>query len=457
MNKMLALSRTCVWVPLVVVALAVFAEADEPTRPPTAASPDTARAESPPAADVPPSSPQSQPAVTRIQGRSGFFERLAPRELQTAEERQKRIADLRAAYAKPPTEWPAPLVDEGVPWKELGLLPLPEARPVQPRQVDPKVRLGHTLFFDPRLSRTQEMACASCHDPDLAWADGRTVSFGLGRSPLKRNSPSLLNASFIDTLFWDGRASSLEDQARQVLLNEQEMGSSEPLLKERLAAHEGYQRQFTAAFGDADVTLDRVAEALAAYERTLVGGRSPFDAFLKGNSKALSDEALLGLDLFRREARCINCHNGPQFSDGRLHDVGLSYFGRKYEDLGRYRVTNDAADSGKFRTPPLRNVTRTAPYMHNGLFSSLQGVLNMYNAGMPTLTPKEHQVADPTFPKKSPLLRPLGLNKQDLQDLLAFLESLEEPPLRVRPLPLPGIDPDPADDPAAAAPADATP
>jgi cytochrome c peroxidase len=378
--------------------------------------------------------------------------------LPTPEERQKRIAELREAYTKPPAEWPAPMVDEGVPWKELGLLPLPEAPPpMRPVKVDPKVRLGHTLFFDPRLSRTQEMACASCHDPDLAWADGRTVSFGLGRSPLKRNAPSILNAGFIEPLFWDGRATSLEDQARQVLLNEQEMGSSEQILQERLTAHEGYRRQFSAAFGDEAVTLDRVAEALAAYERTIVGGRSAFDAFLKGNSKALSDEALSGLDLFRREARCINCHNGPQFTDGRLHDVGLSYFGRKYQDLGRYQVTNDAADSGKFRTPTLRNVTRTGPYMHNGLFSSLQGVLNMYNAGMPTLTPKEDQVNDPTFPKKSPLLRPLGLNKQDLQDLLAFLEALEEPRLRVRPLPLPGIDPDPPEEAAAQTSADAAP
>lgn len=395
----------------------------------------------------------NEPAVPqRVQGRSGFFERLPPRPERTASERQAKIAELRAAYTKAPAEWPAALSDEGKPLKELGLLPLPEpVKPAtRPRQIDPKVKLGHTLFFDPRLSRTQEMACASCHDPDLAWADGRTVSFGLGRSPLKRNSPSLLNTAFSETFFWDGRASSLEDQAKQVLINAQEMGSSEELLKERLASQEGYQKQFTAAFGDADVTLDRVATALASFERTLVGGRSSFDAFLQGNSAALSDEALVGLDLFRREARCLQCHNGPTLSDGQLHDVGLSYFGRKYEDLGRYAVTNEAADAGKFRTPSLRNVSRTRPYMHNGLFD-LAGVLNMYNAGMPTLTPKPDQVDDPKFPKKSRLLRPLGLNKQDLKDLLAFLESLEEPPLRIRPLPLPGIDPDIAEETATTA------
>lgn len=409
---------------------------------PESSSPEKTVAESPAGAP--------EPRSTRVQGRSGFFERLPPRTERSATERQEKIAELRAAYAKPAAEWPAPLIDEGAEWKELGLLPLPEAaRPTRPAQVDPKVRLGHTLFFDPRLSASQEMACASCHDPDLAWADGRTVSFGLGRTQLKRNSPSLLNAVFAETLFWDGRASNLEDQARQVLLNKQEMGSSEEQLKERLSAHKGYQKQFAAAFGDADVTLERVATALASFERTIVGGRSSFDAFLKGKHAALSDDALLGLDLFRREARCLHCHNGPTLSDGKLHDVGLSYFGRKFEDLGRYTVTAEPTDAGKFRTPSLRNVSRTRPYMHNGLFD-LSGILNMYNAGMPTLTPKADQVGDPKFPKKSPHLRPLGLNKQDLGDLLAFLESLEEPPLRVRPLPLPGIDPDPPESPTAA-------
>ncbi len=382
------------------------------------------------------------PAVKRVVGRSGFFERIPPRAVQTAEERSKRVAELRVAYAKPTAEWPAPTVDPDVQWKELGPIARPQP-PADPKVVDPKVTLGRTLFFDPRLSKSQEMACASCHDPDLAWADGRTVSFGLGRVPLSRNSPSLLNAGLFETLFWDGRAGSLEDQAQKVLLNEKEMGSSEALLKERISAHGGYLKLFEAAFGDSAVTLERVATALATFERTLVGGRSRFDVFLKGQSEALSDEALLGLDLFRREARCINCHNGPLLSDGKLHNIGLSYFGRKYEDLGRYEITKEVADSGKFRTPSLRNVSRTRPYMHNGLFD-LEGVINMYNAGMPTLTPKENQKDDPKFPKKSALLKPLGLNRQDVQDLKAFLESLEEPRFRLRPPPLPGIDPDPA-------------
>ena len=337
------------------------------------------------------------------------------------------------------------MVDAGVAWKELGPTPSLKKRD-DPRKIDPKVTLGRTLFFDPRISNTREMACASCHDPDLGWADGRTVSFGIGRTSLPRNSPSLLNAAFTEIFFWDGRANSLEDQARQVLTNEREMGSSEVLLKERLQSIKGYPELFEKAYGDPAISLNRVASALATFERTIVGGRNQFDAFLKGRKDALSDEAIVGLDLFRREGRCLNCHHGPLLTDGQMHDIGLSYFGRKLQDLGRYTVTKKPEDSGKFRTPSLRNVTRTRPYMHNGIFD-LEGVLNLYNAGMPTLVRKEHQKDDPTFPNKSPLLKSLGLNRQDLPDIIAFLESLEEPRFRMRPPPLPGID-------APAAPAD---
>lgn len=180
------------------------------------------------------------------------------------------------------------------------------------------------------------------------------------------------------------------------------------------------------------MTLDRAAKALACYQRTLVGGRSRFDAFLRGKGEALSDPEVRGLHLFRTEARCLNCHNGPTLSDGRFHDVGLSYYRRELEDLGRYHVTRQAKDVGAFRTPSLRNVGRAAPYMHNGLFD-LPGVLRMYNAGMPTLRPGPLHAGDPWFPVKSPLLRPLGLNRQDLSDLEAFLRSLDEPRRRVRP------------------------
>ena len=179
--------------------------------------------------------------------------------------------------------------------------------------------------------------------------------------------------------------------------------------------------------------------ALATFQRTLIStGRADFDRFLNGDTAKLSDSALRGLHLFRTVARCVNCHHGPTFSDNQFHDLGLSYYGRKFEDLGRYRITKDPKDVGRFKTPSLRNVTRTAPYMHLGLFN-LDGVINMYDAGMATLRRKPHEQDDPLFPTKSHLLRPLGLTKQDKADLIAFLESLEEPFRRIRPPELPPL------------------
>ncbi|WP_235905523.1 cytochrome-c peroxidase [Tautonia marina] len=377
--------------------------------------------------------PAILPGQARSQARP---DRPPPRAMEDPEARRARIAMLRDIYAGPPSDWPAPLVDEGVEWVELGLLPEPPHPPENPYS-DAKAELGKMLFFDPRLSGSGQIACASCHDPDLGWADGRTTSFGHNRALLKRNAPTVQNTAFFPFLFWDGRAGSLEEQAEAVLRNPQEMHSDEAIIA-RLVEIPEYQAAFADAFDSEGITLERAAQAIATYERTLVGGRSRFDAFLKGNREALSDAAISGLDLFRREARCLNCHHGPNLSDGRFHDLGLSYYGRLFEDLGRYRVTEAPEDVGRFRTPSLRNIASTSPYMHNGLFE-LDGVLRMYDAGMATLRPREDQKDDPLFPTKSPLLKPLGLNAQDRDDLRAFLESLTEPKTRVRPPTLPGL------------------
>ena len=365
-----------------------------------------------------------------------ILSRLPRRPERSDEQRKALAAELRELYRKPSTSWPAPTVDAGVKWQEIGLLPEVEHPAANPHSAA-KAELGKMLFFDPRLSGSGQMACASCHDPDLGWGDGRTTSFGMDRKPLERNAPSLMNAGYHRSLFWDGRASSLEDQAKQVLLNQDEMRSAPGDLAAKLSAIPGYREKFSESFGSEEIDIDRVTQALACFERTITGGRTPFDHFLKGRKSALSDDAVLGLDLFRREARCMNCHHGPLLSDGEFHDVGLSYYGRKYEDLGRYGVTGEATDVGRFRTPSLRSFAKSGPYMHNGLFPTARGVLNMYNAGMPTLRRKEHQLDDPLFPKKSALLKPLGLNNQDLADLEAFLEAVSEPYLRMRPPELP--------------------
>ncbi|RCS53099.1 cytochrome-c peroxidase [Bremerella cremea] len=367
--------------------------------------------------------------------------RLKPRPEKSEAERAQLASELREVYSQSPDKWPAPNVDADVKWQEIGLLPEVQ-HPANNPYSEAKEALGHALFFDPRLSGTGQMACASCHDPDLAWSDGRTTSFGNARKMLARNAPTTRFAAFQEQFFWDGRAQTLEDQAVAVLLNPDEMHASADHVRNTVASITPYQKMFGEAFGDEEVTIEKVGQAIACFERSAVHGRTRFDAFMKGRPEVMSDAAMRGMDLFRREARCMNCHHGPLFSDGKFHDVGLSYYGRKYEDLGRYNVTGDPADVGRFRTPTLRDVTATGPLMHNGLFQ-LPGVLNMYNAGMPTLKRKEHQQDDALFPTKSPHLKPLGLNKQDLVDLATFLSTLEEPKLRVRPPELPGLHPAP--------------
>jgi cytochrome c peroxidase len=363
--------------------------------------------------------------------------RKPARALLTDEEYRALAAQLRATYSQPATHWPAPHLDDEVKpyYAELGLLPL-VVFPTNNPYSDARAELGKKLFFDPRLSGSGQLSCASCHDPDLAFADGRTVSFGHKRKELKRNAPTVLNTAFNQALFWDGRAASLEQQASDVVNNQDEMHASAEFVRENLGKLPGYTNEFAAVFGTPEVTLDRAAQAIATFERTVTSRGNQFDSFLHGDTNVLGDEAVRGFHLFRTTARCINCHHGPNFTDGRFHNEGLTYYGRKYEDLGRYEVTKAPADVGRFKTPTLRNIARTAPYMHNGLFD-LDGVLNMYNAGMPTVRPRPEQKDDPLFPVKSPLLQSLGLNRQDLADLKAFLESLTETRLRMRPPELP--------------------
>lgn len=367
--------------------------------------------------------------------------RPGPRAERTAADRDSLAATLRDLYRRPPGEWPAPQVDDGVAWREIGLLPAvahPETNPWNA----PKAALGRLLFFDPRLSDSGKMSCASCHEPNLGWADGRAVSQPHGRGP-HRNTPSIRNIAFQPALFWDGRAQTVEDQVEMALTNPEEMAGNP---RRAIALVEGaarYRELFAAAFADRPVDFAGIVAAIACFERTVVGGRSRFDAFVEGDAAALTDDELLGLDLYRGAGRCMNCHHGPTFSDGRFHNLGLSFHGRSNEDLGRFAITLDPADKGRFRTPSLRDVTRTTPLMHTGMFE-LRGVLTMYNAGMVTLKRQPYERDDPNFPVKSPHLRPLGLNRQDLADLAAFLATLEEPRQAIRAPDLP-----PQDDPAA--------
>ena len=279
-----------------------------------------------------------------------------------------------------------------------------------------KVELGKLLFFDPRLSGDNRMRCATCHRPEKAFGDGRRTAEGAGRKALARNTPTLLNAAFYSTYFWDGRAGSLEEQALAPIQSPHEMNQDVGELVKELAAVPEYGRRFVEVFGR-PVNRKDIAKALATFQRTLVTRDSPFDRFLAGDKDALSARAQAGLALFKGEAGCIRCHNGPLLSDGKYYRLGISR-----GDRGRGAVTNRPEDLYRFRTPSLRNVAQTAPYMHNGSMKTLDDVVTFYFRGVPSST------VDGKSLDVEPLL---GASFSDMTDIVVFLESLSGAPPRV--------------------------
>ena len=342
------------------------------------------------------------------------------------------IDDLRKLYSSGDnTSWPKPTVDSTViNYREIGSLgemKFPENNPYSKE----KELLGKTLFFDPRLSGSKQISCASCHDPELGWADGRRVSYGHDRQTGKRNSISILNVGYAENIMWDGRAMSLEDQVSFPMNDSKELNIHPEIAAKNISKIKGYKSLFKDAFGNEEVTIDKIAKAIATFERTVVSRKTKFDKFVAGDEKQFSDKEVMGMHLFRTKARCINCHNGPLFSDGQFHNAGLTYFQRKYEDLGKYGISNNLDDIGKFKTPTLRELKLTAPYMHNGLFPHIAGLINLYNVGMPNLEPKIGQEDDPMFPKTSHLLKRLDLTDDEKQALEAFLLTLSTNNFRV--------------------------
>lgn len=332
--------------------------------------------------------------------------------------------ELREMYLKDSKYWSKALVDDDIEYEEIGALPLIPPYPLYNPYSKSKVELGEKLFNDPRLSSSNQIACASCHDREFGFGDGRRLSYGHNRALGKRNSPSVAMSAFGIEKFWDGRAKNLEEQALMPILDEREMAFDPDSAAKKLNNIKEYKILFKEAFGSEIITKELIGQAIATYERSLMPQNSRFDRFMRGDSKALSDKEIWGLHIFRTKARCMNCHNGVSFSDQKYHNLGLTYYGRKYEDLGRYIVTKDINDIGAFKTPSLRLVSQTKPYMHNGLFPSLKGVLNAYNAGMFHPKPNESQKDDPLFPKTSPLLHKLNLTNEELDALEAFLKTL---------------------------------
>ncbi|MBW8810001.1 MAG: c-type cytochrome [Lysobacter sp.] len=254
--------------------------------------------------------------------------------------------------------------------------------------------------------------------------DGRSVPFGHDRRSGRRNAISLAMSGLSQPLFWDGRAQTLEAQALHPIIDPREMAAKPSLVLKRLRRDADYPKAFAAAFGSSRIDMDQVSKALATFQRSLLPRANRFDRFLEGRRDLLDDRQLWGLHLFRTRAGCMNCHSGASLSDQSFHNLGLHFYGRKLQDLGRYEVTGLASDTGKFKTPSLRNVARTGPWMHNGRFANLRGVMNLYNAGMPRPRPTAAQVGDPLFPQPDPLLKPLDLHRAELDAIVAYLETL---------------------------------
>jgi cytochrome c peroxidase len=348
------------------------------------------------------------------------------------------IKDLRAKYSSGnPALWPAPNLDASIDkdaFQDIGLLPdvnFPENNPYSKE----KAALGKKLFFDPRLSSSGQIACASCYNPELAWTDNITRSFGHDRQNSVRNAMTIINSGYATSLFWDGRASSLEDQAKFPIMDDLEMNEHLHLAVEKINQIEGYKDLFKEIFCTEKVTLENIQKAIATFERTLTSGkRSKFDQFISGKSEVYTDQEVLGLHLFRTTAQCINCHNTPYFSDNQFHNDGQTLFGTKDEDFGRYNVTKNKEDIGKFKTPTLREVSRTGPWMHHGHFPSLLDVVEFYNLGNPAPIQRKYlgTERDSLIPVTSTLLKKLNMSKEEEQALIAFLETLSTPVQRIK-------------------------
>jgi cytochrome c peroxidase len=276
-----------------------------------------------------------------------------------------------------------------------------------------KVELGKLLFFDKRLSQNNTIACASCHKPELAFTDGQPVSMGIHRQLGTRSAPTSINRIFSSKQFWDGRAATLEEQSVGPLVNPVEHGFSdhEEMIR-KLRMIKGYQPLFKKAFGTDQITIDRVGKAIASFQRTLLSGNSPYDRFdYGGEENALSQGAQRGLKLFLKKARCTRCHSGFNFTDEKFHNLGIDW-DTDHADLGRFKVTGNSEEIGAFKTPTLREIARTAPYMHDGRFATLREVVEFYNRG------------GIKNPHQDSLVIPLELSEQEKLDLVKFLQAL---------------------------------
>lgn len=277
--------------------------------------------------------------------------------------------------------------------------------------------LGERLFSDPILSRTRKISCATCHIPQYAFADTSAVSAGVFGRRGKRNTPSAMNVLLQANFFWDGRAKTLEEQALAPIENPDEMDLPIAEALKRLNTSKTYVAQFRRVFGESP-NRTNLAKALAAFQQTLETNETPFDDWrMNDNEAALNESAKRGFALFNGKANCVQCHFGANFNNSDFRNIGL-FDGKTLADSGRAVVTKKAADLGKFKIGPLRNVALTAPYMHNGMFKTLAQVIDYYD--------DPDKVVPNALNRDSLLAKPLGLTAQEKTDLEQFLRSLTD-------------------------------
>ncbi|NVO05265.1 MAG: c-type cytochrome [Rhodoferax sp.] len=282
-----------------------------------------------------------------------------------------------------------------------------------------RVELGHTLFFDTRMSGDGNMSCASCHNPALGWSDGLPTARGDKSAVLGRASPTVFNTAYNSIQMWDGRKKSLEEQAMGPMQASTEMNMDITKLFQWLNSSPGYQALFARAYPGEGINESTLSKAIASFERTVVSRNSPFDRWVQGDAKALTPQQVEGFRLFAGKAHCVACHSGANFTDNGFHNLGLKSWGDATPDLGRYAQKPVNAMRGAFKTPTLREIARTAPYFHDGSARSLLEVVELYDRGGEVKT------------NLSPNLQPLGLTSQEKRALVAFLQALSSPFLAV--------------------------
>lgn len=289
----------------------------------------------------------------------------------------------------------------------LGDVPVPADNP----QTQGKIALGKQLFFDPRLSGSQWISCNTCHNAGLGFTDGLSKGIGHGMKELGRKTPTLYNVGYGTLQFWDGRAKDLEEQAVGPIQADKEMNMPMEILLPRIAKIPGYVTQFDKEFGNNSVTKENLAKAIAAFERTLVSTDSRFDQYMKGKHSAMTASQIRGMTLYNGKARCIQCHNGTNFTDNAFHNIGIAS-AKGLQDEGRFKIVPVSANKGAFKTPTLRSVALVGPYMHNGSLATLADVVNFYDRGGDDRA------------NLDPLIQPLHLSAKEKADLLAFLSAL---------------------------------